>query len=77
LYSLTGYRGPPGMTKTTIELTKEQKQMLQDERLDHESNYGETIERLCGNGYEYATKGEVREIVQEEITERIVSQAQK
>jgi len=56
------------MTKTTIELTKEQKRMLKDERLPHETNYGETIERLCGNSdTPFTTKTDVERIVEREI----------
>jgi len=50
--------------KTTIELTDEQKEMLLNERLSHESNYGQTIERLCGESQTgYVTETEVRDIV--------------
>lgn len=66
------------MTKTTIELTEEQKDMLLDERLPHESNYGETIERLCGNvETPYMTEAEVRSIANEQISERVIPEAQR
>jgi len=66
------------MGKTTIELTDEQKQMLRDARLPHESNYGETVERLCGNSETpYMTEEQVREIANEQIAERVVTEAQQ
>lgn len=60
------------MTKTTIELTDEQKQMLRDERLPHESNYGDTIERLCGeDNLPYITEEEARSIARAEAKDMI------
>ena len=56
------------MTKTTIELTQEQKQILKDERLPHENNYGETVERLCGEAdVSFTTEPEVRTIVSDMV----------
>ena len=52
------------MGKTTIEVSEVQKEMLLDERLPHESNYGDTIERLCGeHDMPFVTESEVRSIV--------------
>lgn len=35
--------------RTTVEMTKENRDALKAERLPHESTYDETIERLLGN----------------------------
>ena len=37
------------MSDTTIQLPKSTRDKLKDERLPHESNYGDTIERLLGD----------------------------
>lgn len=56
------------MEKTTIELPTETKQKLREERLDHETNYGQTIERLLGEGgMNYVTESDVRSIVSEMV----------
>jgi hypothetical protein len=66
------------MARTTIELSEAQKQLLKEERLSHESNYGETIERLCGEAdTPYLSAAEVREIANEQISERVVPEAQR
>ena len=52
------------MTKTTIELPESTKEKLRDARLDHETNYGQTIERLLGNSQtEFVTESDVRAVV--------------
>lgn len=59
------------MPRTTIEISTETRDALREERLSHESNYDDTIERLLGrDGTPYVTEGDVREIVREEL-ERI------
>jgi len=65
------------MSRTSIEISERQREMLMEERMVHESSYGETIERLCGNGYEYITKEEAVEIANEQITERVMPEAQR
>jgi hypothetical protein len=56
------------MTKTTIELPESTKEKLRQERLDHETNYGQTIERLLDNHeVPYITESEARSIVSEMV----------
>ena len=56
------------MSKTTIQLTEAQKQMLLDARLEHETNYGQTIERLCGDGGTgFVTVSDVRGVVSDMV----------
>ena len=57
------------MTKTTIELPEETRDKLKAERKPHESNYGETIERLLGDstGGQLWTEQEIRDMAQQEI----------
>jgi len=66
------------MSKTTVELEDTTKDALREARLSHESNYNETIERLLGNGETpYMTEAEVRSIANEQITERVIPEAQR
>jgi len=56
------------MSKTTIELPESTKQKLREARLEHETNYGQTIERLLGNSeMAYTTESDVRSIVNEMV----------
>jgi hypothetical protein len=56
------------MSRTTIEIPEDTKQALRAARQPHESNYGETIDRLLQrDDTEFVTESEVREIVREEI----------
>jgi len=56
------------MNKTTIELPVPVRDKLRDERKPHESNYGDTIERLLGEaGGQLWTEQEIRDLVQREI----------
>jgi hypothetical protein len=58
------------MTKTTIEIPESTKQKLRDERLEHETNYAQTIERLLGeSNTEFVTESQVREILHEELSD--------
>ena len=54
---------------TTIQLPESTRDKLKDERLPHESNYGDTIERLLGDsaGGQLWTEAEIREIISDEI----------
>jgi hypothetical protein len=56
------------MAKTTIEIPEDTKEALREARLSHESNYGQTIDRLLGRG-ELVTEQKVREIIREETTD--------
>jgi len=56
------------MNKTTIELPESTKQKLRDARLEHETNYGQTIERLLGeSNTDFATEADVRAVVNEMV----------
>ena len=57
------------MSDTTIQLPESTRDKLKDERLPHESNYGDTIERLLGDstGGQLWTEQEIRNIVQREL----------
>jgi len=57
------------MSKTTIEIPERLRDELRDERKEHESNYGDTIERLLGasSGGQLWTEQEIKSIVQREI----------
>jgi len=57
------------METTTIELSVELRDELRKERKEHESNYGDTIERLLGasSGGQLWTEQEIKSIVQREI----------
>jgi len=51
------------MSKTTIEVPESIRDKLREERLPHESNYGDTIRRLLGEGTtEFVTSAEVERI---------------
>ena len=56
---------------TTIQIPTGLRKRLKEERLPHESNYGETIERLLngGNAGQLWTESDIREIVTDEIEE--------
>ena len=57
------------MSQTTIQLPESTRDKLKDERLPHESNYGDTIERLLGDstGGQLWTEQEIRDMVQREL----------
>jgi hypothetical protein len=56
------------MTKTTIEISDSTKQKLRKARLEHETNYGQTIERLLGeSNTDFLTEAEIREVVRDEL----------
>lgn len=60
------------MAKTTIEIPEGAKEKLRDARLEYETNYGQTIERLLGeSNTEFVTESEVRAIVQDEIENQL------
>jgi len=66
------------MGRTTIELTEKCKDALLDCRLEHESSYEDTLWRLMGEGTaEYVTPARAREIADEQITERVIMEAQE
>jgi len=66
------------MGKTTIEVTEEARDVLKAERLDHESNYTQTILRLSeSHRNTMVTEEQAREIANEQISERVVMEAQK
>ena len=54
---------------TTIQLPESTRDKLKDERLPHESNYGDTIERLLGDstGGQLWTEQEIQDMVQREL----------
>ena len=56
------------MTNTTIQLPESTRDKLKDERLPHESNYGDTIERLLGDstGGQLWTEQEIRDMARNE-----------
>jgi len=56
------------MTRTSIQIPESVRDKLRDERKPHESNYGDTIERLLGEaGGQLWTEQEIRDLVQREI----------
>jgi len=57
------------MSKTTIEIPKDTRDRLREERASHESNYGETIDRLLdsGDGGQLWTEQEIRAIASDEV----------
>jgi len=57
------------MSNTTIQIPESVRDELKDERLPHESNYGDTIERLLGDstGGQLWTEQEIRDMAQQEI----------
>ena len=57
------------MSDTTIQIPTDLRKRLKDERLPHESNYGDTIERLLGNstGGQLWTEQEIRDMVRDEL----------
>ena len=57
------------MSDTTIQIPTDLRKRLKDERLPHESNYGDTIERLMndGTGRKLWTEQEIRDMVQREL----------
>jgi len=58
------------MTKTTIELPESTRDKLKAERKPHESNYGETIERLLGEpSAEFVTRAELEREIERKIEE--------
>ena len=56
------------MGKTTIEVPESVRDDLRDERLPHESNYGDTIARLLNNdtGGQLWTEAEIRDMARDE-----------
>ena len=54
---------------TTIQISTDLRKRLKDERLPHESNYGDTIERLLGDstGGQLWTEQEIRDMVRDEL----------
>ena len=54
--------------KTTIEVSKDVRERLKDERLPHESNYSNTIRRLLsdGTGEQLWTEAEIRDLARDE-----------
>jgi len=70
------------MDRTSIEISKEKKEQLREERLPHESNYDDTIGRLLENhSVPFLTEQEVRDVAQKEarrvVSDRVVMEAQK
>ena len=57
------------MSDTTIQIPESVRDDLRDERLAHESNYGDTIERLLGDstGGQLWTEKEIRDTVRDEL----------
>lgn len=57
------------MEYTTIRVPVTVRDELKNERLPHETNYGETIQRLLGlsSGGQLWTEKEIRDLVSEEI----------
>lgn len=62
---------------TTIEIDTELRDWLLEEREPPESSYSDTLWRIRENATtEYVTPEEAREIVREEITDRVRAEAQ-
>jgi len=59
------------MARTTIEIPAELRDKLKDARKPHESNYGDTIERLLneGSGGQLWTEQEIRGMAEKEARE--------
>ena len=57
------------MSDTTIQIPTELRKRLKAKRLPHESNYGDTIERLLGDstGGQLWTEQEIQDMVQREL----------
>ena len=57
------------MSDTTIQIPTDLRKRLKDERLPHESNYGDTIKRLLGDstGGQLWTEQELRDLVDRRI----------
>ena len=57
------------MSDTTIQIPTELRKRLKDKRLPHESNYGDTIERLLGDstGGQLWTEQELKDLVDRRI----------
>lgn len=57
------------MGRTTIELDEDTRDRLREERKPHESNYGDTIDRLLGqsSGGQLWTESEIRDLARDEI----------
>lgn len=57
------------MSRTTIEIDEELRDRLKEERLPHESSYGDTIARLLGDasGGRLWTEQELRDLVDRRI----------
>jgi len=57
------------MSDTTIQIPTDLRKRLKDERLPHESNYGDTIERLLGDstGGQLWTEQEIQDVVDRRI----------
>ena len=57
------------MTDTTIQIPTDLRKRLKDERLPHESNYADTIERLLGDstGGQLWTEQEIKDLVDRQI----------
>ena len=57
------------MSDTTIQVPESTRDKLKDERLPHESNYGDTIERLLGDstGGQLWTEQEIRDMIKREL----------
>ena len=56
------------MSDTTIQIPTDLRKRHKDERLPHESNYGDTIERLLGDstGGQLWTEQEIRDMARNE-----------
>ena len=56
------------MSSTTIQIPESVRDDLRDERLPHESNYGDTIKRLLGDstGGQLWTEQEIRDMARNE-----------
>jgi len=57
------------MSDTTIQIPESVRDGLRDERLPHESNYGDTIQRLLGDstGGQLWTEQEIADLVDRRI----------
>ena len=57
------------MESTTIRVPESVRDELKNERLPHETNYGQTIQRLLGSskGGKLWTESEIRDVVSDEI----------
>ena len=57
------------MSDTTIQLPESTRDKLKDERLPHESNYADTIERLLGDstGGQLWTEQEIKDLIDRRI----------